>query len=534
MSYPAAYDGSTRFFDYVTGPEVGIPSFFSGGKRKWRLSKHHAFHYTCYVPRKDFIQAYDGRPMRPGHVEAPLADPGKPARRLLPPKLTAAQLRRLARLADDPSVGLIAFPLILQGSALNCQPKSENDRRSHLMVIVLNKRTGAVEVFDDKLPHISEKFGLLFLIRSEFKKWVLPKLQTLMPADAPPLTFAIPRFNERHYARLLETLADHGYPADNYAAHAAFTANYLAERVADPGAGQRTVHDRAVGAAAAAFLARYEALRATQPRPAPCPAKGALLNPETLRCVKGDGPVGRALQGVRRPRQRNAPVPAHPPIRLHEHLLDTDRSDYFEGREVGDNTPAAMSYLRALYGGIATIGRYDFAWDSVKLKAPRDFARVWEAGLKASATRFIVFSVLLVSDTIRESHANALIYDKESRELERFEPNGAGYKSYNQAGLDAALVAFFGERIGAYIEPAGFCPIGIQKLENNEKNAGAKDIGGNCAVWSLYFMELRLSNPSLSRKDVLAAAIRGIKQRGSFMMFINGYHRHVLQAMRGA
>lgn len=527
MSYPAAYDGSTRFLDFVT-EEIGIPSYLSA-RRGWKLATDRAFYYSCYIPRKTLVDAFKDRPLVLGRVDELPPGAGKKPRRTLPPKLLPSQLRRLSRLTVD-TEDLIAFPLVLHGSSTWCEPKTNNDTRSHLIVLILNKRTGTVELFDDKLPQTIRMFGMSILINNGLDALILPKLQTLVPLgpEGTTLKLSVPRFNERHYKAVLTHLTASGYPSNNYTAHAAFTANFLAERKADPSAAEKIIHDRVFATPHAKFIERYASLHDAQPLAKPCTRPVQILNPETLRCVNADGITGRMLQGVKRSRRSR---PSRPIVNLHEHFLDTAASVDYLRTEIGDNTTLAMTYLRKLYGNIATIATGEFVWNCEKLQAPRNFSRTWDKGL-SDRKRFIVVGLRLQSETIVEAHANSLIYDMETRELERFEPNGGAYNIFCSEKLDRAIIAWFDKRIGAYIPPIDFCPIGVQALDANEKNNGVKDIGGNCAAWALYFMELRLSNPLLSRKDVLIEAIRGIKKRGSFAMFINGYHRHVQLAMR--
>jgi hypothetical protein len=200
--------------------------------------------------------------------------------------------------------------------------------------------------------------------------------------------------------------------------------------------------------------------------------------------------------------------------------------------EIGGQTSLVNAYLRSKYSDIAYIAKYTFKWNGSKnTLQTRTFKTTWDEAMAYNA-RYVVFNLELLHGDVIETHANALIYDKEKRELERFEPHGHGYVMFEQSKLDEAISAFFGDRIGAYLPPLLTCPIGLQDDDDDEINPGAKDIGGNCAVWTLYYMDVRLSNPLMPRAQVVKAAIDGIKQRGSFRMFINAYHWHVQRAFR--
>jgi hypothetical protein len=261
-----------------------------------------------------------------------------------------------------------------------------------------------------------------------------------------------------------------------------------------------------------------------------------MLNPMTLKCVSQDGQVCKRLLGVEnKNKNKNRVSVPNTNINVHEYFIPADarkNGSRLDAMEIGGNNSLVNAYLRSKYGNIAYIAKYAFKWNGVKLTT-RAFATAWDNGMMANA-RYVVFNLDLSHKDVLESHANALIYDKEKRELERFEPHGHGYMQFEQDNLDEALRTFFGVgvRIGTYLPPLLTCPIGLQDDDDDEINPGAKDIGGNCAVWTLYYMEIRLSNPLLSRADVVKAALAGIKRRGSFRMFINAYHWHVQRTFR--
>jgi hypothetical protein len=489
-----------------------------------QLDLESAFCYRCGLTAKNFGKIFAQRPLVPEDATVVQIPTSKTTRKVLPPRLTAAQQRRLDQLLRDDSVPLIAFPLLLLSKNKKCADKQTRDR--HLVVAVLSKATGVVELFDDKLPSSIQYFGTNFLINAKgsFATYMLPKLQTIM---ATTLQESVPRFHERQYRAILDSLVGAGYAADNYTAHAAWTANYLQERAADAAASLAILRDRVAKRTAATFLTTYETLRRTSVQKC---GDAKLINPMTGRCVAADGRVGHEIQGIPPRRRRGATV-----VNLHEHFVDSDASShYLEKWEIGANTAQVMRYLMNKYKDIAVLDTKEFEWDGTNLRPPRDFNKVWRDGLTTPTVRYIAFSVYLKIETIIEAHQNTLIYDKETRELELFEPNGGDYKAFNNDALNVAIERFFEGRIGTYVPPMLACPRAFQQADNNEHNWGVKDIGGNCAVWGLYYLELRLSNPALTRKEVIDKAFAEIQRRGSFALFINGYHRHIELAIRRA
>lgn len=513
-----SYDGSTRFFNYIVNT-LNVKSYFP---KLIKFNKDNTFVYKCGIGYKEYKTIYAKRPLVKDNEDVLPSGTGKKLRKLIPPKLTISQFKRLS--SNDK---LIAFPIILINTYSQCGNKLSN-KRKHSVVVILNKATGTVEVFDDKLPSSISTFGEMFLLNSELKNLMIPKIQTLVASEK-PLTVVIPRFNERYYKVFITILSNNGYAADNYTAHAAFTANYLSERIKNPDSSFDEIHTNVIKKLrnhTKEFLECFDILRNSTPKPMPCDLPEELLNPETLRCIKSDSSTGKRVQGLKSSKKSNK-------INIHEHFLDSQLSEtYLFTTEVGANHALSMRYLQSKYGSITSISKGVFKWNTLKLTPVSDFKETWENGMTNPEVRYIVFGILLTAPAIVEGHANSLIYDKTTRELERYEPNGGDYNEFDTTGLDNAITAYFGNRIGSYIPPMLVCPIGFQRIDANELNYGAKDIGGNCAVWALYYMELRLANPLFTRKQIVDSALKGIRKRGSFIMFINGYHRHIQLAMR--
>lgn len=143
--------------------------------------------------------------------------------------------------------------------------------------------------------------------------------------------------------------------------------------------------------------------------------------------------------------------------------------------------------------------------------------------------QFIMIPLTLYS--VPSSHANMLLWDRSKNEVERFEPWGyESWEKYNPKKLDKALKEYFYNGFGVkYIEPIRFCPTeGFQDLQENEKRIIKSVTGGTkigfCQAWSLWFVHLRLSNPHLSRDEVIRRATNYMKkQLGGFTQYIISY-----------
>ncbi len=108
------------------------------------------------------------------------------------------------------------------------------------------------------------------------------------------------------------------------------------------------------------------------------------------------------------------------------------------------------------------------------------------------------------------SHANYLIIDVELMEVERFEPHGSfppiGF-NYETEMLDSMLFNYMKEinTNFKYFKPKDYLPkIGFQTIEINELKADyIGDPNGFCALWCIWWVDMRLSNPNISRNKLL-------------------------------
>jgi glutaredoxin len=197
----------------------------------------------------------------------------------------------------------------------------------------------------------------------------------------------------------------------------------------------------------------------------------------------------------------------------------------------------ALNYLEHKYKDQCTLISSDIPnfdmlslrWNQTKsedgyISIPKNFWPAFEECLKHS-NRFILIPFGFNCKEISK-HSNFLIYDKSSLSLERFEPHGAyGYDTtecLNSQLMDISIKELFEiylqKPITFYI-PVQFCPIEgyqtIQEMENLSKV-------GFCSAWSIWYADLRLSNPDKERREVIDMSIKYLKT-SDFTSFISNY-----------
>ena len=128
-------------------------------------------------------------------------------------------------------------------------------------------------------------------------------------------------------------------------------------------------------------------------------------------------------------------------------------------------------------------------------------------------------------------HANYLIYDSNTKELERFDPNGfTPGEEYNPPNLDRKLKDLFNSNVQqGMIErvytPLSFCPRrSFQALQHSEGEGKPGDPTGFCAAWAAWYADTRLSNPNKTRKEVVEMSLKKFKDEpGSMTEYIRSY-----------
>ncbi len=134
------------------------------------------------------------------------------------------------------------------------------------------------------------------------------------------------------------------------------------------------------------------------------------------------------------------------------------------------------------------------------------------------------------------SHANYLIIDVQNMEIERFEPHGSfppTQLNYEPAILDNIIINYFDESgfKFKYFKPSDFLPkIGFQIKEINELNNNyIGDPNGFCALWCIWWADIRLSHPNIPRHKLVKQLYRElINNKYSFKKLIRNYSSYII------
>jgi len=275
-------------------------------------------------------------------------------------------------------------------------------------------------------------------------------------------------------------------------------------------------------------------------------APSILYKPETARCVSPDSKVGLELQRIKKERLPKGKGAVQ--FELVDNSLVTPGTE----RTFIDNflgSSAYFTYTAARYPHVAVlpaslkwlIAHADNPKDPKDPKAPKDpikssrmvvpagFDAFWTAALKDANAKQILVMISLHDP--RWGHGNALMYTKATKELEIFEPNGKDHGDMFMAKeLYAELAAMMKERFGLpkLLTPNDYCPRKMhifQYMESDEESLWFTE--GYCAAWTMWYTEMRMSNPKLKTKQCVKLAMAKLVDMGSLRSFIWNYDRWV-------
>jgi ankyrin repeat protein len=153
--------------------------------------------------------------------------------------------------------------------------------------------------------------------------------------------------------------------------------------------------------------------------------------------------------------------------------------------------------------------------------------------------RFFIIPIGIELNTNEYSygHANILIFDFATMQVERFEPHGseAPYGlDYDAHLLDNILENKIDSfKLGfQYVSPYEYLPkIGFQIKEISElKSDYIGDPNGFCAVWCVWWTDIRINNPSIPRKKLVSLLSKEIiNEEYSYKKLIRNYSFYITE-----
>ena len=163
-------------------------------------------------------------------------------------------------------------------------------------------------------------------------------------------------------------------------------------------------------------------------------------------------------------------------------------------------------------------------------------AGLWDA-VKACLKRKSRYIVMplgingISNQGLNTAHANFLVYNTETKGLERFEPHGNPTSKFlHVPDFEKKLAELFNKNIHKDMirdvyAPLSFCPsVNVQLIQARECEKQFGEAAGFCVAWAVWYADIRLSNPKKSRSEVVEIGIEKLRKNPySFTRFIRSY-----------
>lgn len=176
----------------------------------------------------------------------------------------------------------------------------------------------------------------------------------------------------------------------------------------------------------------------------------------------------------------------------------------------------------------------EILWSYQKIFFPSYFDHEFDKLMNDQYVQYITIPIGI--ELASGSHANILFIDKNNKQIERFEPNGANYPiglNYNPDILDEILKSKFDDYDLKYIKPKDFLPnIGFQILENIEESKCKRigDPNGFCGVWCIWWVYHRMKNINIPNNILPLELIKKIKMdNNSFKNIIRNFSQNITE-----
>jgi hypothetical protein len=144
---------------------------------------------------------------------------------------------------------------------------------------------------------------------------------------------------------------------------------------------------------------------------------------------------------------------------------------------------------------------------------------------------------VLITNPPHWNHANLLIYDRFYNEFELWEPHGYEFGADHESLKDMypAIKSWMHEKSREgllpqdmeLILPPDYCPVGDFFQRKEYEDVVRYDDTGMCATWSWWYIDTRLGNPTLNRKDAVKLAIKQLNALPDTRVYIRKYKQAI-------
>ncbi len=503
-------------FNYTFGDPRPILQNFLLEHHKSIESPSFVFHYKCikYPQTQKLVKEF----IQPKHTE----------------------VEAFNKLLESQS-SLILVPIVITNK-LTCT-KTKRNYAKHMVYVLYNKLTRECERIDVKKYHITN-----FFIKAHAKKLKTTFVPQYFGKKAKSLTeIDIPYKFVEKFPQLSEKSL---YPI--------YLVNYLAQRCENPTLTAGKIKLLVLKLGATKIMDTWNKYANLSLEVTKC-KDDHVLKAETMNCVKR---TSKSLNGLRiapptkkcsdgqafdvikrkcvpKDKAKDINIILSPVAKKVKSLKFKTKFQHLGAKDI---TIQAVNFVLQKHGYIGSLcgmieWKYNFDTEKHKLHVPDDFWDIWQEALQDDSVRFIL-TLLRLGEKQEGLHANLLIYDKATHEIERFDPLGSNaHKNYKIDLMDKRIKKLLESQMSVYVPadvkyftPVDFCPKRIfQTREVDEIHFD--DTAGSCATWRIWYIDIRMANPDLTRKQVVDLAMQKIEHFGSFQKFIKAYQLYITESL---
>lgn len=566
---------STALIHYLL-KEPGIYSYIKPEKNAI-ISTDKVFTYS-YINRNEYNALIEKRYLGNRSSEGFSLPYNRPEKQIVPPNWSRGDVTKLQKLFDDPEVPFIALPMTLLGKFTNLTDPSVNipgeaeayvfsktktykpsNKGEHSIVLLYNKQTKDIDVLDYDYGTVKAYFNYELFIDKDLMYFMKPILETF-GADINKVF--LPQIHHPRFGDLKEILKNASIPNDFSIMNKVFLASYIHMRTEDPitpgiELAKKVVPSKKTHTALIEFMIQQYVTMSTEmgENPyvsswiptdiekktlpfeftKPCP-ENYIRDFKTGECLPAEKDILERLKIVEKYSKGTHFYPEHS-AKWFTLILRYWTDKY---KNLAVMIPKHTYSPHPYYYSI----RYNYtprkksATTHMNFLIPPDFYEFIDLSMNDPTKRFIA---IVVGIDYKGKHANTLIIDKLERTVERIEVNAPRMNvshGYNDKTLDEQLQDFFEKDSHLesyklkYIHALTACPFGLHRAEYAEPTFDVPDIGGRCAEWSLFYIELRAANPSIEREKLYSYALEQIQKTGSIKHFIYGYMEYTVNQAR--
>lgn len=216
-------------------------------------------------------------------------------------------------------------------------------------------------------------------------------------------------------------------------------------------------------------------------------------------------------------------------LKKHKSACSTLSTEFYSN----ENLQNFYKSIGIMMGSRGDFLNFEIVWVHQKLYLVDDFYDRINDCIKGGS-EFII--IPLGIEMKAGSHANYIIFDVKANTVERFEPHGSSTPpglNYEPSILDELIESRFkiiNESI-KYYAPKDYEPkVGFQLLdifESNRKKIG--DPGGFCALWAIWYVDMRLTYKNIGCNELTKILIKSIKtQNISVKSMIRNYAINII------